>query len=167
MPKKVFKKMTVEKHHLEKIPFFNKVPTRIKDRMFSINRRSVSLAFLFGLFFAMIPIPFQMVGVLFTSILFRHNLPISIVLVWLTNPLTMPFIFGSEYLLGAWLLNYEIIDFSFSDLSSYGVEILYSLYFGGFILGITLGLISYVTIQRYWITMVNKAKRMKKKRNEK
>jgi uncharacterized protein len=70
-----------------------------------LSRRSVANAFSVGLFSAMLPIPFQMVVAAFGAWLARANLPLSVGLVWITNPLTMPIIFYGNYRLGAWLMN--------------------------------------------------------------
>ncbi|MCG6657830.1 DUF2062 domain-containing protein [Halomonas campisalis] len=69
-----------------------------------LSRRSVANAFSVGLFSAMLPIPFQMVVAAFGAWLLRCNLPLSVGLVWITNPLTMPLIFYGNYRLGAWLM---------------------------------------------------------------
>ncbi|TFH85128.1 DUF2062 domain-containing protein [Billgrantia azerbaijanica] len=69
-----------------------------------LSRRSVANAFSVGLFSAMLPIPFQMVLAAGGARLTRCNLPLSVGLVWITNPLTMPLIFYGNYRLGAWLL---------------------------------------------------------------
>lgn len=57
-----------------------------------------------GLFAAFIPLPFQMVLAAALAIPFRVNIPISVGLVWLTNPVTMPPVFYASYKLGAWIL---------------------------------------------------------------
>lgn len=72
--------------------------------LWNFNRRSISKAFAVGLFCTFIPIPFQMVIAAPAAIIFSANLPISIALVWITNPITMPFIFYAAYKLGAWIL---------------------------------------------------------------
>jgi uncharacterized protein (DUF2062 family) len=46
-----------------------------------------------GLFCAFIPVPFQMLLAAPSAIIFSANLPVSIALVWITNPITMPPIF--------------------------------------------------------------------------
>lgn len=69
-----------------------------------LSRRSVANAFSVGLFSAMLPIPFQMVVAAFGAWVLRCNLPLSVGLVWITNPLTMPLIFYGNYRLGAWLM---------------------------------------------------------------
>ncbi len=73
--------------------------------LWMLTRRSVGNAFMVGLFCALLPIPFQMVVAVCGARLFLCNLPLSVGLVWLTNPLTMPLIFYGNYRLGAWLLD--------------------------------------------------------------
>ena len=81
--------------------------------LWHLNRRSVSKAFAVGLFCAFMPIPFQMVVAAGIAILFNANLPLSIALVWITNPLTMPAIFYGCYRVGAWALNAPKHPFAF------------------------------------------------------
>ncbi len=81
--------------------------------LWHLNRRSVSGAFAIGLFFAFVPVPFQMVLSAAVAIPTRVNLPISVVLVWITNPLTMPPMFYGTYRLGAWLLNKPTMNIEF------------------------------------------------------
>lgn len=105
MPKKLIKRYmpdhrTIRDHrHLR---FFG---TLLHDpNLFHLNRRSASGAFAVGLFVAFVPLPLQMLLAAAAAILFRVNLPISVVLVWLTNPITIPPMFYFAYLLGTWLL---------------------------------------------------------------
>ncbi len=72
--------------------------------LWHLNRRSVAKAFAVGLFFAFIPVPFQMVLSAGIAIIVHANLPLSIALVWITNPLTMPAIFYFCYAVGTWLV---------------------------------------------------------------
>jgi len=77
---------------------------RIPRAYVSTNRRSVARAFAVGLFFALMPMPFQMAAVLALMPFFAFNVPIALALVWVSNPLTMPIIFYAEYLVGNWIL---------------------------------------------------------------
>ncbi|TDO12599.1 MULTISPECIES: DUF2062 domain-containing protein [Halomonas] len=76
--------------------------------LWMLTRRSVANAFSVGLFCALLPIPFQMLLAALGAWLVRCNLPLSIGLVWLTNPLTIPLIFYGNYRLGAWLLDIQV-----------------------------------------------------------
>jgi hypothetical protein len=67
-----------------------------------------------GLFMAFVPIPFQMIPAAAFAIWFRVNLPISVTLVWLTNPLTMPPLFYFNYKLGTWILQRPVKDVTFA-----------------------------------------------------
>ncbi len=69
-------------------------------QLWHLTRYSVAHAFSIGLFCAFIPVPFQMVIAAGGAILFRANLLLSVALVWITNPLTMPVLFGGAYYVG-------------------------------------------------------------------
>ena len=60
-----------------------------------------------GLFWAMMPIPFQMVPAGITAYFLRFNVPAAITLVWVTNPVTWPVILYWQYRLGARLLGQQ------------------------------------------------------------
>lgn len=72
--------------------------------LWHLNRHAVARAFAVGLFWAFIPVPFQMVFAAGVAILWRANIPLSVALVWLTNPVTIPPVFYATYELGAWIL---------------------------------------------------------------
>lgn len=72
--------------------------------LWHLNRHSIAKAFAVGLFFAFVPVPFQMFLAAGMAIIVHANLPLSVALVWITNPLTMPAIFYFCYLVGTWIL---------------------------------------------------------------
>jgi uncharacterized protein (DUF2062 family) len=85
--------------------------------LWHINRYSASMAFFVGLFLAFIPVPGQMLLAALGAVLLRCNLPLSVGLVWITNPLTIPAIFYLAYQVGALIIDVPIreeIEFSFS-----------------------------------------------------
>ncbi len=70
-----------------------------------INRRSASGAFALGLFIAFVPLPIQMIMAAGLAIILGVNLPLSISLVWISNPITMPVMFYGCYKVGTKILN--------------------------------------------------------------
>ncbi|MDR1451286.1 MAG: DUF2062 domain-containing protein [Helicobacteraceae bacterium] len=66
---------------------------------------SISKGFAIGSFWAMIPMPFQMVPSGICAVLFRANVPLALLGVWVTNPITHPFVMVFQLFLGEWLLN--------------------------------------------------------------
>ncbi len=80
--------------------------------LWHLNRRSVRKAFAIGLFFAFIPVPFQMILAASCAIFFRGNIPLSVGLVWLSNPITIPPIFYACYKLGTILMNVPVQEFT-------------------------------------------------------
>ncbi|MDD7805411.1 MAG: DUF2062 domain-containing protein [Endozoicomonas sp. (ex Botrylloides leachii)] len=122
--------------------------------LWHFNRRSVASAFFIGIFCAFLPIPFQMVVAAFLSLLFRCNIPLSIALVWITNPVTMPFIFYFTYRVGCLLLqvppHYSSVDLSLEGISVELARIWKPLYLGSIVSGIIISSFCYVMIRLYW-----------------
>lgn len=105
MPKKTLRRFMPDPHFIRNHKSLQFLGRALHDpNLFHLNRRSASGAMATGLFWAFIPMPFQMVPAALCALLFRVNLPISIALVWLTNPLTMGPVFYMCYKVGALLL---------------------------------------------------------------
>ncbi|MFC1536678.1 DUF2062 domain-containing protein [Pseudomonadota bacterium] len=126
--------------------------------LWHLNRHSVAKAFAVGLFFAWMPVPFQMVLGAGGAILFHANLPLSVVLVWLTNPLTMAPMFYGAYKLGALLLGEELQHFDM-ELSLAWIQhemglIWEPFLLGCFVIGAISALLGYFGIQVAWRAMV-------------
>jgi len=119
-----------------------------------LHRRSVGGAAFIGLFCAFLPIPFQMLIAAVLAVLSRCNLPMSVMLVWITNPITIPPMFYFAYRLGAWLLDMEIevktIELSWSWLSSHLGTIGYPLLFGSLVCGWVSGVTGMVIVRLVW-----------------
>ncbi|BBP43636.1 hypothetical protein THMIRHAT_13820 [Thiosulfativibrio zosterae] len=118
-----------------------------------------------------IPIPSQMVTAAISAIIFRANLPLSVALVWISNPFTMPPIFYFNYLVGTWILGQtaeESLGFDMSwdwILNTLG-ELWLPLYLGSVVVGLVLGLISYIAIQLFWRWHVIKSWRNRVKQKQ-
>ncbi|MDT8281480.1 MAG: DUF2062 domain-containing protein [Gammaproteobacteria bacterium] len=125
-----------------------------EPNLWHLNRRSVSGAFAIGLFFAWMPVPFQMVLAVGAAILLRKNLPLSVVLVWLTNPVTMPPMFYFAYLVGTWIIGAPVTDFSFElsfDWLLHELDAIWQPFLVGcFTLASLSSLLGYFAIDGFW-----------------
>ena len=72
--------------------------------LWHLNRRSAAGAFALGLFVMYLPPLGQMLIAAAGAITFRVNLPISVSLVWITNPVTIPPMYYLAYLVGSRIL---------------------------------------------------------------
>jgi uncharacterized protein (DUF2062 family) len=97
-------------------------PALHNANLWHFNRRSARNAVAVGLFCAFLPIPFQMLVAAFLAIGCHAYLPLSIALVWINNPLTIPVIFYLCYQLGNFLLNLPAQDFVFEASWSWLVQ---------------------------------------------
>ena len=122
--------------------------------LWHLNRRSASGAFAVGLFMAFVPVPFQMVLAAAAAILFQVNLPLSVALVWISNPVTMPALFYFAYLVGTWLIGAPQGDFHFELTLEWLVEGLGAIWqpflLGCFVCATIASITAYATIYGLW-----------------
>lgn len=91
MPRRILQKLIPDTARLRQHPAFESLGEGLKDpRAWHLNRRSVSGAVAIGLFIGWLPIPMQMLIAGFLAIVMHVNLPVAVVLVWISNPLTLP-----------------------------------------------------------------------------
>ncbi|MGM0831597.1 DUF2062 domain-containing protein [Halomonas qinghailakensis] len=119
-----------------------------------LTRRSVANAFSVGLFCAMLPIPFQMVVAALGARFTRCNLALSVGLVWITNPLTMPVIFYFNYRIGTFLLEAPVREAP-SRISTRWIaeqmhDIMPPLMLGSLISAVLLAIIANIVIRLIW-----------------
>lgn len=140
---------------------------KIPREYLSINRKTVANAMMVGLFFAMIPMPMQMVAVVLCVPFLKFNVPLGVSLVWITNPVTMPIIFYGEYLLGNLLLfrdGIQDVELTLEWFQKNLDDIFLPMYLGAFVLAITLALGSRYLITHLWKRSVHYDKRIKKEK---
>ncbi len=129
--------------------------------LWHLNRRSARGAFAVGLFFAFIPVPFQMVLAAALAIPFRVNLPISVATVWITNPLTMPPIFYCSYIVGTIALAQPTQHFHFEPSWQWFIDSLTTIgpafLVGSLICATVAAIIGYFGIDMLWKYSVRKA----------
>lgn len=106
MPRRLLKRLMPKPEFVRNHPSLRFLGQRLHDpNLWHLNRYAVALAFFIGFFAACIPLPSQMIIAALLAIWWRANLPISVALVWLTNPITMPPVLYIEYRVGAWILH--------------------------------------------------------------
>lgn len=131
-----------------------------RPELWSLTRYSVAKAVSIGVFAAFIPLPAQMLIAGSLAIFFRANLLISVTMVWLTNPLTLPPIFYFCYRVGLFVLDIPKLkdvmhDWSFMGLIQ-GVEYIWQpLFLGLAIVGITCTILSYYSVLLFWRVSVS------------
>lgn len=155
MPKKFLKRFSPDHDKVRNHRHLRIFGRLLHDpNLWHMNRRSVAGAFFWGLFWAMIPIPMQMLAAAASAILCRVNLPISVALVWLTNPLTMPPLFYFNYLVGSWLMRQpatvEEFHASLAWFESVVEKIWEPLLLGSVVVGLVIGVIGYVAMRGIW-----------------
>lgn len=111
---------------------------------------SVARAFLIGLFWMMIPMPFQMIPTAIMCVYARANIPIAIACVWISNPFTWLPIYFANYILGSFILGMEINIINWRSYASYVMHNIHQfwqpLYLGSFIGGLILGSVAFMIV---------------------
>lgn len=131
--------------------------------LWHMNRRSVAGAFAVGLFVAFLPVPLQMVLAASIAVWLRVNLPISVLLVWVSNPLTMPPIFYTAYTIGRWILDDAPrsfrVEMTLEWFSNDLLTIWKPLLTGSLVLAVVASVSGYLVIRiLWWISVVERLK---------
>ncbi len=170
MPKKLIKRFMPDHAKVREHRHLQIFGDLLHDpNLFHLNRRSASGAFAVGLFMAFVPLPTQMLFAAAAAIIFRVNLPLSVALVWLTNPVTIPPMFYGAYRLGAWILGSNAADVPSEFTMEWLVEgigmIWEPLLLGCAILGSASALLGYFTIRLLWrLHLIQHIKERKRRR---
>ncbi|GAA0840285.1 DUF2062 domain-containing protein [Marinobacter szutsaonensis] len=155
MPKKFMKRYLPSPERVQSMRSLHFLGDILHEpNLWHINRHSVARAFLIGIWFCFIPMPFQMLAAALFAIWFNANLPLSVALVWISNPVTMPPMFYFNYKVGAWILNRPVLAFEFELswpwISERLVDIGIPLYLGSLICATAFACLSYLVIQYLW-----------------
>ncbi len=102
------------------------------------------------------------------ALLFHCNLPISVALVWISNPITMPALFFATYQLGRWLLGLPPVSVSL-ELSWHWLMHEFNLIWrpllvGSLLAGFVFGVLGYVVMQLFWRWTVVRSWHLRKQR---
>ncbi len=170
MPKRLIKKYTPDPQTIKEHKHLQIFGSLLHDpKLWHFNRKNISGAFAVGLFCAFVPIPFQMVLAALCAIVFRVNLPVSVALVWVSNPITMPPLFYAAYKFGAWILGQTPEDFDFVLSWSWlfhQLELIWQPFLlGCFLFGIISAGVSFCVIRLLWARHIRKQWRQRRRFN--
>lgn len=170
MPKHLIRRYLPSPERIIHHPALRFMGKRLADpSLWHLHRRSAAGAAFWGLWSAMMPLPFQMLLAATLAIFFRVNLPLTIMLTWVSNPLTAIPLIWTAYWLGSSLLGLPMIsgmelrevlgrlgstighwfggaESAATDLGRYVEPFL----FGAVMLGFLAGLLGYVLMRLFW-----------------
>ncbi len=155
MPRRLIKRYMPDPEFIRNHRHLRIFGTLLHDaNLWHLNRHSVSTAFAIGLFWGFMPMPFQMIPAAMLAILFRANLPISVALVWVSNPVTMPPLFYFCYKVGTWILQIPPKPFHFELswewLGSGLLAIWEPFLLGCVVVGGAASLLGYLSMRGFW-----------------
>lgn len=138
--------------------------------LWHLNRYSVSWGVSVGLFFAFVPVPFQMPLAAAAAIVIGCNLPISISVVWVSNPITIPPLFYAAYKTGAWILGQAPREVNFELSAAWLInelgEVWEPFLLGCFVLGVVCAVIGHAAVRIIWRIHVMSSWRERRRRRE-
>lgn len=151
MPRRLVRRWLPKAHEIRDLKSLGLLRDLLHDpNLWHMNRRSLSLAAFVGMVVAFIPLPLQMLIAAAAAVWLRCNIALSVALVWLTNPLTMPAAYYGCYRLGTWLMG-EPHDPGHIVLTwSWLSERLEPFLLGSAVAGISLGLVAFVAVRVLW-----------------
>jgi uncharacterized protein len=126
-----------------------------RPEIWSLTRYSVARACAIGMFIGMLPLMSAQMLISGTlAIFFRANLFISVVLVWITNPITAIPIYYFQYRVGLLILSIPRSDFSQTWTLAYLAHemgrIWLPLFVGSFVVASVTAVLSYYSVLLFW-----------------
>ena len=119
------------------------------------NKKSIAKGLAIGLFCAFLPVPIHILLAGILAVTFSANILLSLLVVWVNNPITIVPIFYFTYKLGASIIGVEMdpeFEFSFGYLMDNFWSATLALWVGGLITSIvsaTLGYFSIISIYKF------------------
>ncbi|EAT15337.1 DUF2062 domain-containing protein [Desulfuromonas acetoxidans] len=113
----------------------------------------IAKGFALGIFIGMTPtLGFQMILAVFFAMLLRENKLAAVIGVWISNPVTAPFIYAAEYETGRFILGMPHLKLpammTVETIQHFGYELMIPMCLGSLIYGILLGAVSYAMVLR-------------------
>jgi uncharacterized protein (DUF2062 family) len=155
MPRRFFRKFAFKRHHISEQWFLSPFKHLLHDhRLWGIRRRTVVPAVAIGFFIACLPTPGHMLMAALLALLFRVNIPVTVLATWVSNPVTMGPMYYFAYRLGRGILNTPLREFEFElswDWVTHTfVTIWQPMLLGCVILGTAAAILGYVILDLFW-----------------
>ena len=126
----------------------------LEPNLWHFNRHSLSFAVLLGSIFSFLPIPFQMLPCALLCIAIRCNIPVAMLIVWVSNPITYGPMMYFAYRVGLGVMGMETPnipnEFSLEWLFDQVAGIWEPLLIGCLICGFSIGIIGFLMVQAYY-----------------
>jgi|JI8StandDraft_1071087.scaffolds.fasta_scaffold125880_2 uncharacterized protein (DUF2062 family) len=185
MPKHIIRRYLPDPEKIARTPGLGFLRHRLEDpNLWHLNRRSASGAMFWGLWCAFLPMPFQTIPAALAALIFRVNLPLAIVLCWISNPLTMLPVIYIGYDIGALILHRPLLELAeiktlivhmgnlfgssaeaTANRASMG-EHVEPFLLGMLVTGFLLGCLGYLGMNWYWRRHVTRAWQLRQKRQQ-
>lgn len=154
-PRRFLQRHLPQRHFLTGHRHLGMLGARLHDpQLWHLTRRATAGAVALGLFVAFLPLPLHMLIAALLAVAMRVNLPVAVLAVWVTNPLTMPPAFYAAYRLGAWLLDLPAREqhfaFSWDWFTETALAIWKPLLLGSVIIGTVAALTGYLAVHLSW-----------------
>lgn len=171
MPKKFLKRVVPSPVRIRQIKGLGVLGDWVyASNLWHLNRYSASMAMFVGLFVAFIPIPGQTLVAAALAVLMRCNLPLSVSLVFVTNPVTMPPIFYLAYQLGALIIDVPVkevvLEVGFHWLTNGLANVWKPFLLGCLLCGLFFGSLGYFMMSLLWRWNVVRQWRARKRTRE-
>lgn len=165
-----FKRVLPAHHVIREHKHLRVLGTLLHDpNLFHVNRHSAAGGVAIGLSIACLPLPGHMLIAAVCAILLRVNLPLAVLLVWLTNPFTLAPYLYLAYKTGALLLDAPAHSFAFEPtmtwVNSALLDIWQPLLLGCLVYGVLAAAAGYLVTRGAWrLAAVSKWNARKKRR---
>jgi hypothetical protein len=149
MPRQFFKRISPKYQEIREAWYLRPFRALIHDpSLWATHRKAVVPAVALGVFIAFIPLPIHPLLAAFAAIFMRVNLPVTLISVWINNPLTIAPIYFSGYALGSLILGQTL--FEVADLQTLIEEAILPLTVGLLCLGTLVAALSYLGLNLFW-----------------
>ena len=159
MPRRYLKRIMPDHKTMREHPHLQRFGQRLTEpKLWHLNRRSIAFGLALGLFVGFMPILGQMFVAAALAIMARVNLPIAVMAVWITNPITMGPIYFIAYQIGAAMLTLPVGEHAFTMswewFTHEFVAIWQPLLLGSFILGTAAAILGILFVRICWRVLV-------------